>query len=299
MTDARRMPHAATMVDEARLRAWPLPTTDGEGDKEERGRVLIVAGGRELPGAVILAGTAALRAGAGKVLLATAASVAVAVGCAVPEARVISLPEDADGEIHPRAADLLRAHAGKAGAVLIGPGCGDEESCAALAEALWPSLGQAPIVLDASAMALVSRIGRFSHPVLMTPHAGEMAHLCGVKKQAVLDSPEQAATAAAAQWQATVALKGSRTVIAEPSGARWVHDAAVPGLATSGSGDVLAGLIVGFLARGAGLAQAAAWGVALHARAGMGLAARSGDVGYLARELAAEVPRLMQRLASP
>jgi NAD(P)H-hydrate repair Nnr-like enzyme with NAD(P)H-hydrate dehydratase domain len=94
-----------------------------------------------------------------------------------------------------------------------------------------------------------------------------------------------------------VALKGAETWIATPQGRCWRHAGGNVGLATSGSGDVLAGLIAGLLARGAPPEQAAAWGIALHARAGRRLCERLGPLGLLARELAAEVPALMHALS--
>ncbi len=98
------------------------------------------------------------------------------------------------------------------------------------------------------------------------------------------------------RWNAVVALKGAITHIATPDGRMWRHEGGNLGLAISGSGDALSGLIVGLASRGASLEQAAAWGVTLHARAGQQLAARFGTLGYLAREIAAEVPTLMDAL---
>lgn len=134
---------------------------------------------------------------------------------------------------------------------------------------------------------------------LLTPHAGERAHLSGADKSSVSANPHRAAKAAARRWNAVVALKGASTFIAVPNGRVWRHDGGNVGLAISGSGDVLAGLIAGLAARGASLEQAAAWGVALHARAGEQLAVRFGPLGYLARELPAAIPALMHALAVP
>ena len=105
-------------------------------------------------------------------------------------------------------------------------------------------------------------------------------------KEAVSADPERHAREAAPRWNAVVALKGATTYIATPDGDCWRHDSGQPGLGTSGSGDVLAGIIVGLAARGAPLAQAAVWGVALHARAGRALAERLGP-DRLSRERAA------------
>jgi ADP-dependent NAD(P)H-hydrate dehydratase len=284
---------ACRRLDAAALRAWPLPPLDGDGDKESRGRVVIVAGSREIPGAAMLAARAALRAGAGKVMVATAASASTALALAVPELRVVGLLETPSGGLDPSCGERLAALADRAGAVLIGPGMQDEAATCALAQLLLERLQGVPIILDAAAMGAVRHGPGLRAPVMITPHAGEMAHLTGRAKERVLAGPLASAVAAAAQWNAVVVLKGATTVIAGGDGPHCRHDGGNVGLATAGSGDVLAGLIAGFLARGGTLEQAAAWGVVLHALAGERLADRQGGVGYLASELAAELPALM------
>ena len=126
--------------------------------------------------------------------------------------------------------------------------------------------------------------GSESTPLILTPHAGEMAHLCGRSKQTVSADPQGTALEAARRWNAVVALKGATTVIATPDGRLWTHCGGEAGLATSGSGDTLAGIIGGLAARGATPEQACAWGVVLHAGAGARLASR-GPLGFLARYL--------------
>lgn len=291
------MPHDASprhITPEA-LRAWPLPVHEEHSDKEGRGRTLVIAGSREMAGAAILAGTAALRAGAGKLMIATAASLARTLSVAMPEARVVALAETLDGGFATEGAARLVPFAARADAVLIGPGMLDEPASCAFVRALLPALVplRVPVILDAMAMSVVSGQPRFERPVLLTPHAGEMAHLTGIAKDDILADPLQAALEAAALWNAVVALKGACTYIATPDGRWWQHEGGNVGLATSGSGDTLAGLITGLAARGAPLEQACAWGVALHAAAGVALAERFGTLGYLARELPAEIPLLM------
>lgn len=301
---------AMLAVDDALLRAWPLPQPQAGGDKELRGHVLILGGSREIPGAVILAATAALRAGAGKLTIATGASVAQLVALAMPEARVIALEEhDTDG-FKLDALSSLDPLTDRVDAMLVGPGMRDEASTARLVHALLPGLNEAEVdlVLDACGMdALLhppqgwpdGKPLRFERPVILTPHCGEMAHLTGVEKDTLVAGPDDPARQAARDWNAVVALKGRRTVIAAPDGASWEHESAGNvGLAASGSGDVLAGIIVGLLARGTPPAQAACWGVALHARAGDRLAARMGTLGYLARELPGEIPALLEQLGA-
>ena len=170
-----------------------------------------------------------------------------------------------------------------------------------LAAAVLKMFEDASIILDAGAMSVVcvhpKEPLRFSSPVLMTPHAGEMAALTGSSKDSIQANPADVALDAARAWNDVVALKGPITYIATPEARVWRHEGGNFGLATSGSGDVLAGVIGGLAARGTTLEHAAAWGVALHARAGERLAARLGVVGYLARELAGEVPALMAALS--
>lgn len=304
-------------IDDNLLRSWALPVPAGEGDKEVRGHVLILGGSREMPGAVILAATAAMRAGAGKLTIATGRSVAQLVALAIPESRVLGLAENEAGGFTVEAVAALDPLADKINAILVGPGMQDEAATARLVHALLPRLegSNTSVLLDAEAMgailqppdavtaagtedgAAVNAPFRFNVPVLLTPHAGEMAHLTGIDKDAIQADPDRHALEAAQRWNAVVALKGARTVIAAPNGDCWQHEGGNVGLATSGSGDVLAGIIAGLAARGADLAQAVSWGVALHARAGVRLAERLGTLGYLARELPEEIPALLEQAA--
>jgi hydroxyethylthiazole kinase-like uncharacterized protein yjeF len=267
--------------------------------------LLVIGGSSEMPGAAILAATAALRAGAGKLSIATAASVAPGVALAIPEARVIALPENDRGGFTAQAAERLGDLAGKVNAVLIGPGMLDDGAACALVDAVLPRFADALVILDASAMNAAGPASgqadgaparRFSQPVLLTPHAGELAHLGGGDKQRIRAAPHAAASDAACAWNAIVALKGALTVIAAPDGRCWQHEGGNIGLAISGSGDTLAGIIAGLAARGATPEQAAVWGVALHAMAGDQLALRFGLLGYLARDIGAEIPALLRTL---
>jgi len=212
---------------------------------------------------------------------------------------VIALPETDKGSFAARAVALLQDVAADTDAALIGPGLMDGPGTCDFVEHLLPLLARVPVVLDALAMDVVRRQPPRAQPMLLTPHAGEMAHLTGLSKEAVLADPAQTVIDAAARWQAMVALKGASTLIAHPGGGRWRHEAGHPGLATSGSGDVLAGLIAGLAAQQVDLEQACAWGVVLHALAGAMLGRSLGPTGYLARELPAQIPGLQQRLQRP
>jgi hydroxyethylthiazole kinase-like uncharacterized protein yjeF len=286
-------------LDPQALRRWPLPPLSQDADKEARGRIVVIAGSREIPGAAVLAATAALRVGAGKLVIATGRSVAEPMAFAMPEARVIALPETGAGGLERSGTDLLAHCIEPAHAVVIGPGLMDRDATCAFVERLLPLLQGRCVVLDALAMDAVTTIGRFPQPVLLTPHAGEMAHLTGGDKEAVLADLPSAAREAARRWNAVVAVKGPNTAIATPEGLTWLHEGGSFGLATSGSGDTLAGAIGGLGARGASLEQACAWGVVLHAQAGDRLAQRLGPVGYLAREIPQEMVAVLRELEAP
>ncbi|CAO3407579.1 ADP-dependent (S)-NAD(P)H-hydrate dehydratase (EC 4.2.1.136) [Azospirillum largimobile] len=291
------------------LRGMPLPQPDGDGDKETRGRVLVVAGSVPVPGGALLAGIGALRAGAGKLQIATAAGIAPHLGLALPEALVAGLPETPDGGIAPDSAKALAERASRCDTVLIGPGMMDEAAVVALTAGLLtrldaavasPNGGEPRFVLDAGALAGLGRdpapVQRHAGHVVITPHAGEMAGLLGCSREQVEADPLAAARQVAAHLKAVVALKGSCTRIVMPDGRAWAYRGGTVGLATSGSGDTLAGIVAGLLARGASPEQAAIWGVYLHGEAGNRLSRRIGPLGFLARELLAEIPPAMAAL---
>ena len=289
-----------TLITLELLRAIPLPWPDEGGDKEERGRVLVVGGGRETPGAVVLAGTAALRAGAGKLQVATGESNAALVASSLPEARVFALPETRAGKPSKAAGARLKEHLGKAQCVCVGPGMIEDESVARFVEATLRMCRDVPVVLDAGAVACLSAGPDLLHALggraVVTPNADELSEIYG-EEFAARGGALAAARRAAEEFRAVVVLKGRETFVASPGGETFVNRAGGVGLATSGSGDVLAGLIAGLVARGAEPAHAAAWGVHLHALAGERLARKVGPLGFLARELPAEIPTLMAELS--
>ena len=284
------------------LRTIPLPQPDKGGDKEERGRVMVVGGGAQVPGGALLAAVAALRAGAGKLQIATVKSTAPQLAVAVPEARVIGLPETASGEIAGAAAETLLTHVARCDAVLIGPGMLDETAAASLTADILDCGKRAGFVLDAAALSALprqrDRLAALDSPAIITPHAGEMASLLDMEKTEVEAEPLRLAREAARRLGVITVLKGRVTHIAAPDGRAWRHEGGNVGLATSGSGDTLAGFIVALVARGAAPEQAAIWGVWLHGRAAERLAARQGGpLGFLARELPGEVPAIMVEMA--
>jgi hydroxyethylthiazole kinase-like uncharacterized protein yjeF len=271
-----------------RRRPLPQPTDDG---KEGRGRLLVVAGSAELPGAALLAAGAGLRAGAGKVMLAAPGESVMALGVALPEARVTALPARPNGRLFD-----------ERDAVVVGPGMESKEA-RRWADAALGLDADVPVLLDATALEKLWTSARLrrrrqdgARSCIVTPHAGELAAMAKLDKDAITGEPARVAAEAAAHLGAIVVLKAGPTTIVATNDAVFRQHARVPGLATSGAGDVLAGLIGGLLARGTAPIDACLWGVFLHAEAGRQLGARSGSIGYRAGELSAEIPLLMDAM---
>ena len=277
------------------LKAWladnPLPDPFQTENKEARGQILVVGGSAQVPGAPWLAGRAALHAGAGKLHVATTASTAIPLAVRLPEAKVTPLTEDPHGEIARANVATIEA-ARNADGVLIGPGMGRRRATSRLVSDLL-AVARAGWVLDAGAILEAQEIASFVPCGVVTPHAGEMASATGLTREEVEADPLQVARGFAQQAGCVVVMKGVPTHVVAPDGPNLEYLVEAPGLGTSGSGDVLAGLIAGLIARGAKPITAAAWGVYLHGEAGRELGRRVGPVGYLAREISPEVPRLM------
>lgn len=285
---------SALALDRDWLAAHPLPDPAEATDKNSRGRVLAVGGSMTVPAALLLTGEAAFRAGAGKVQLATVADAALPLGLRLPEAAVFPLPANASGELSAAARDPLAAMIERCDALVVGPGMGGRADTAGLLAALLDHAPAMPMLLDAAMLEAVGdareRVAAHGAPLVLTPHPGEMAALMDCDAG---DIRADLARSAAARFDATVVLKSPVTWIATPGEATLTYPGGGPGLATGGSGDVLAGIIGGLLARGAKPHVAAAWGVWLHGEAGRMLATRVGTTGFLARELPPLVPGLM------
>jgi ADP-dependent NAD(P)H-hydrate dehydratase len=282
------------IVTPALLRGWPLPATGSS--KYGRGQVLVVGGARATPGAAMLAALASLRAGAGRLSLAVADSVAVAVAVAIPESGVVGLPETASGSVRGDGAERIADDVASSDAVLVGPGLDDPEQTAALLRGLVPHVADdARVVLDAFALGVLPGLDdvveALAGRLVLTPNTGEAERL--LDREIDDDALPDAVAEIARRYRAVVTCHGH---VADPSGRRWEMSTGYGGLATSGSGDVMAGALCGLLARGADTAQAACWGTHLHAAAGDRLAARIGPTGFLARELLDELPVVLAEL---
>lgn len=281
------------------LRRRALPKVDPSADKDGRGQVLVIGGGIETPGAVFLSAIAALRTGAGKLAIAVPESIALPLALRIPEARVIPLPPSKSGSFGPAALRKVEPLLSSVSALLLGPGLPQDSKSVALAKTLLGSATETPTILDAGALrALWGRRLR-DQPVIITPHAGEMADLLKATKEEVQADPRGATEAAAGRWQVTVALKGGTTYIRDAAEGRLYFEGNAPGLATSGSGDVLSGIIAGFLARGLGVGAATIWSVVTHSMSGALMQKRFGRIGYLASDILPVIPLVIAALSAP
>jgi hydroxyethylthiazole kinase-like uncharacterized protein yjeF len=263
-------------LDETEL-ARTLPRRARESHKGSHGRVLVVGGGVGMPGALRLAGEAALRVGAGLVTVAGAPENLLSVTATRPE--LIYLPVGATTSLD---AAVRAAHV-----VAIGPGLGTGE----WAQRLWAQVLRAEgpiVVLDADALNLLALTPvKLPGNWIMTPHPGEAARLLGTTIDDVQADRPGAVRALRSRFGAIAVLKGAGTLIAADDGVA-LCERGNPGMATAGMGDVLTGVIAGVLAQGRESARAARVGVLAHALAG-DRAARGGERGLLASDLLAEL----------
>ncbi len=254
--------------------------------------MFVVAGSPTVPGAAILAGEASLRAGAGKLQLAVPADVATAIAVAVPEAKVLPFPTDKNG--HCRITPAMEEAADSADAVLVGPGMDDSPALRRVVARLRRM--SKTLVVDAGGIAAFQTPPEEGVQTVLTPHDGEMASLLKIERDEVSARRAEIALEFAARAGVVVVLKGPDTWITTPEGRLFHHSGGSPGLGASGSGDVLAGVLTGLIARGAQADQAAVWAVRLHALAGERLSRDIGCVGFLARQLSPAIPGLMDSL---
>jgi hydroxyethylthiazole kinase-like uncharacterized protein yjeF len=287
---------APRRLNAAELKRHPLPPV-AEGDKDSRGRLLLIAGTREIPGAPMISANAALRAGAGKISIATVSTVAPQLGLAVPEARIIALPETRDGGLAPSAVKQLAELVSKYDAVVAGPGMSPAPVATELAAKLCDA--GLPLALDAAllhGLAPAAPAARAANiPPILLPHSGEMASLLGCSQDEAEADPLGCGHEAARRYQAVVLAKGPQSHVVTPEGEAWKYEGGGPGLGVSGSGDTLAGILGGILARGAPPLTALLWAVWLHGEAGAVLAKRIGPIGFFAREISGEVPGLLAK----
>jgi hydroxyethylthiazole kinase-like uncharacterized protein yjeF len=244
------------LIDEADARQWLISTRyQPDSYKNTHGHVLVIAGSRGYTGAAALCGNAAMRSGAGLVTIATPASAqSSVVAAAMPEVMTTALAETDRGAVSDEAVDHVKRLASRATVVAIGPGLSAEDERTRKFVKSVVESRTTPIVIDADALNCLAPWpadlrGSEAHPLVLTPHAGEMRRLIGVTDKSDLTDRVAAARDFAVKHQLILVLKGSRSLVAGPDGRVFVNPTGNAGLGTAGAGDTLTGLIAGFSAQ--------------------------------------------------
>jgi NAD(P)H-hydrate epimerase len=314
-----------TEVPEEDLVASMLPARSPLAHKGTFGTAVIAAGSVNYTGAAFLAGSAAYRAGAGLVTLAVPAPLHAALAGHLPEATWLLLPHEL-GVIARDAVDVLAEALSSCDALLVGPGLGTEKTTEDFISRLLrlsagadTSVGKMgfvgggsergatpreplpPLVFDADGLKLLARIDKWAGLIpgtaVLTPHPGEMSALTGIPTSEIQKDRREVASRFARTWGHVVVLKGAFTVIAEPGGKSAVVPVATAALARAGTGDVLAGIIVGLRAQGLGPYEAAVAGAWIHAQAGLHAARSLGNTAsVLAGDVLASVAEVISAL---
>jgi len=291
-------PIGVNLVEEADVRRC-FDKRPADSHKGHYGHVLVIAGSRGKGGAAGLAAVAALRAGAGLVSLALPEGCCQALEFNPLEVMSIPLPETAAGAIDCSARDIILEHCRGKTAVVVGPGISTSRQTVQLLEEVLPRI-ECPLVVDADGLngialskGLISRLP--AHTVL-TPHPKEMARICGKDTGEILRQRIETARDLATQYSLCVVLKGARTLTAAPDGTVFINPTGNPGMATAGSGDVLAGLAAGFAAQGLKPESACISAVYLHGLAGDLFAAANSQTTLIAGDLLRCLPESMKRI---
>lgn len=277
-----------------------LPERPPNANKGTFGRILVVGGSINYIGAVYLACTAAARVGVGLVTLATARSLQPILASKLTEVIYAPLPESEPGIVTADAFETIRPSLANYNVLLLGCGSGQSRSVVEFMISIFSSADLPALVLDADALNALAGISQWWQKLpcdaVLTPHPGEMARLTGLSVDEIQSRRLSVAREAAVSWQKTIVLKGAYTIVAAPDGRTVINPTANSGLASAGTGDVLAGAIAGLAAQGLSLFDAAIAGVFLHSQAGELVRKDLGDAGMLASDLLPVLPVVISRL---
>ncbi|HUX86920.1 MAG TPA: NAD(P)H-hydrate dehydratase [Chloroflexota bacterium] len=279
-----------------------LPVRLASGNKGTFGRVLAVVGSELYTGAPVLVAKGAERVGAGLVTIGCPATVRANLAAHTLESTFLPLPDSGAGRFGPESLAPIRGVLQDYVGFVVGPGLGRSPETAEFLIGLLGDLRSLdrPVVLDADALTLLSQHEQWwkllPARTVMTPHPGEMARLIG---GAMPRDRIGTAVDSAKAWSTNLVLKGAYSVVARPDGSAFVLPFANSALATAGTGDVLAGTILGLLAQGLSPADAALTGAFAHGTAGALLRARFGPAGGLASDLADLLPNALNVIKQP
>ncbi len=276
-----------------------LPARAPDSHKGTYGHAFIIAGSPGKTGAAALAAQAAMRVGAGLVTIGVPEQVNPILEIKVTEAMTEPLPGSEKGYLGSRSLQRIQDVLPGKTVMAIGPGIADRAETAQLVHALIESV-ELPLVIDADGLNAVARnpevLKKARAAVVLTPHPGEMARLMHTTTGAVQADRIGSARTFAAAYGVIVVLKGARTVIAEPGGQIFINPTGNPGMASGGMGDVLTGMIAGFMAQRINPLFSAQCAAYVHGRIGDTLAARRGNTGIIATDIIDDIPAALQQL---
>lgn len=274
-----------------------LPMRYTRSNKGTYGKVLTIGGQMGMSGAIILASSAALKVGAGLVTAAVPQCIHAIVASQLIE--VMTLPlKDREGHFDQEAVLKVSELILSKDIVLIGPGLGRTEAAKKLV--LQVVTSDKPCLIDADGLVvlreMLERLKERKSPVILTPHPGEMAALTGLSIEAILENPIKVARDFAMKYQVVVVLKTERTLVVEPQGTVYINTRGNSGMAKGGSGDVLAGVIVGLMAQGLLPVVSAQLGVYLHSRGGDLLKKEKTEYTFLPTDLFEGIQKAFKEL---
>ena len=277
-------------IDQETLRRLPLRKQDGH--KFSYGKVLIIAGSKDMSGAAYMAALAAYRTGTGLVEILTHESSRISLQCALPEAIVRTYQDGYESLDLTIETMNLESY----DAILIGPGLGQSDAGERLLNITLKQTS-VPIILDADALNLLSKnmdlILESSVPIIMTPHIGEMSRLTKFPSEAILDNTVEFAQAFSKTNQVITVLKSHRTVVCNAEGFTCINLCGNDGMATAGSGDVLAGVITSLVGQGLEPFISSVLGVAIHSLSGDLATEKIGRHGLMAKDIIEAIPKIM------
>ncbi len=277
-----------------------LPQRDGNTHKGSFGSVFVVACSKGMEGSGIMSSKAALRSGAGTVLLGLPGSLQRLMCADALEIMTAGLEDRNSGILAEECIQQLLKTAKKSSVLLIGPGLTDSESIRVImAEVIKNST--LPMIIDADGLNAISPnpdiLKAYQGEIVITPHPGEMARLCGCSSADIQRDRLGHAERFAKEYGVIVVLKGYRTIVALPDGTAFINPTGNPGMATAGSGDVLAGIIAGLAAQKLNLVDAALCGVYIHGAAGDFAAGEIGEYGLTAGDIIENIPHTIKSIA--
>ena len=298
---ADRIEPKQSLVTDETVRSYIKPRA-GDAHKGSTGHLFIVAGSPGKTGAAAMTAMAAMRAGAGLVTVGVPKSLNPVIEPIILEAMTCPLPENTEGFLSESSFDAIAHNLEGKKCLAIGPGLGTDSSTKKLViKILHSSL--LPVILDADGLNLLAGetqlLKKLKSPVILTPHPGEMSRLTGRKISQIQEDRIACAREFAREFNVYLVLKGAGTVIGHPDGRVFVNPTGNSGMASGGMGDILTGIIAGFIAQGYPAEEAVQMGVYIHGAAGDDLAKRMGPFGFLASDVLKSIPKQIGILLNP